>query len=113
MQLVINTFGASLKRKGDRFLVRAGSNRMSVSAAKVQSILVTTAVHLSSDVLVLAVTHNIDVVLDKNAGRNRRRGHAEAGRDGQNAQRRAVAGEICQAVHRCEYAATWPTEFRQ
>jgi hypothetical protein len=55
MQLVINTFGASLRRKGDQFVVRAGSNRMAVSAQKVTSILVARAVHLSSDALVLAV----------------------------------------------------------
>ncbi len=33
MQLVINTFGASLKRKGDRFLIRAGANRLSLAEA--------------------------------------------------------------------------------
>ena len=66
MQLVINTFGASLKRKGDRFVIRAGPNKLAVSAQKVQSILVTTAVYLSSDAIVLAVAHNIDIVfLDK------------------------------------------------
>ena len=66
MQLVINTFGASLKRKGDRFVVRAGSNKMAIAAQKVQSILVTTAVYLSSDAIVLAVAHNIDIIfLDK------------------------------------------------
>ena len=66
VQLVINTFGASLKRKGDRFVIRAGSNKMAVAAQKVQSILVTTAVYLSSDAIVLAVAHNIDIVfLDK------------------------------------------------
>ncbi len=66
MQLVINTFGASLKRKGDRFVVRAGSNQVAVSAHKVQSILVTTAVHLSSDAIALAIAHNIDVIfMDK------------------------------------------------
>ena len=63
---MINTFGASLKRKGDRFVVRAGANKLAVSAQKVQSILVTTAVFLSSDAIVLAVTHNVDIVfLDK------------------------------------------------
>jgi len=31
MQLVINTFGASLKRKGDRFLIRAGPNQRRMS----------------------------------------------------------------------------------
>jgi hypothetical protein len=40
MQLVINTFGASLLRKGDRFMVRARPNRLAVAAAKVSSILV-------------------------------------------------------------------------
>jgi CRISPR-associated protein Cas1 len=66
MQLVINTFGASLKRKGDRFVIRAGQNRLAVAAAKVQSILITTAVYLSSDVVALATANNIDIVfLDK------------------------------------------------
>jgi CRISPR-associated protein Cas1 len=62
MQLVVNTFGASLRRKGDLFQVRAGDRRLVVSAHKVQSILVATGVALSSDVLKLAAEHNIDVV---------------------------------------------------
>jgi CRISPR-associated protein Cas1 len=66
MQLVVNTFGACIRRKGDRFVVRAGSEQMAVSAQKVQTILVATAVRLSSDVIARAVSHNIDVVfLDK------------------------------------------------
>ena len=36
MQLVINTFGASLRRKGDRFLVRANDREIGLSAHKVQ-----------------------------------------------------------------------------
>ena len=54
MQLVINTFGASLRKQGEQFLVQAGDKKLSVSAHKVQSILVTTAVSLSSDALELA-----------------------------------------------------------
>jgi hypothetical protein len=66
MQLVINTFGASLKRKGDRFVVRAGSNQSAVSAHKAQGIIVTTTVHFSSDANALAIAHNIDVIfMDK------------------------------------------------
>jgi CRISPR-associated protein Cas1 len=68
MQLVINTFGASLKRKGERFVVRAGTNRFAVSAHKVRSILVTTAVHLSSDAVLLAVAHQIDIVFLEKTG---------------------------------------------
>ena len=66
MQLVINTFGASLKRNGDRFVVRAGANRLIASAHKVRSILVATAVYFSTDAVALAIEHNIDIVfLDK------------------------------------------------
>jgi hypothetical protein len=58
VQLVINTFGASLRKKGDRFVVRAGSNKLVVSAQKVQSILITTVVSFSSDVIALSIVHN-------------------------------------------------------
>ena len=63
MQLVINTFGAALRRQGDRFLVKAAGRELGVSAHKVQSILIATGVSLSSDALQLAAEHNIDVVL--------------------------------------------------
>jgi CRISPR-associated protein Cas1 len=62
MQLVINTFGASLRKEGDRFLVRAGDKQFAVSAHKVRSILLTTAAHLSTDAIELAAAHNIDLV---------------------------------------------------
>ncbi len=62
MQLVINTFGASLRKQGDRFLVKAGDKQFAVSAHKVQSILLTTGAHLSTDAIELASTHNIDLV---------------------------------------------------
>jgi len=68
VQLVINTFGASLRKKGDRFVVRAGSNKLVVSAQKVQSILITTAVQLSSDVITLAVDHKIDIIFLEKTG---------------------------------------------
>src|SRR5205085_367695 len=59
MQLVINTFGASLRKEGERFLVKAGDKQLAVSAHKVRSILLTTAVHLSTDAIQLAIAHNI------------------------------------------------------
>jgi CRISP-associated protein Cas1 len=62
MQLVINTFGAFLRRDGERFLVKAGERELGVSAHKVQGILITTGVALSTDALRLASEHNIDVV---------------------------------------------------
>src|SRR5438445_13839773 len=66
VQLVINTFGASLRKQGDRFLVQAGGRKFEASAHKVQSILITTGAHLSTDAIELANQHNIDLVfLDK------------------------------------------------
>jgi CRISPR-associated protein Cas1 len=63
VQLVINTFGSSLRKQGEQFLVQAGKQQLAVSAHKVQSIVLATAVHLTTDALELAVMHNIDVLL--------------------------------------------------
>jgi CRISPR/Cas system-associated endonuclease Cas1 len=68
MQLVINSFGASLRRQGDRFVVRVGTRKQAFAAAKVRTILITTAVHLSSDVLLLAIENSIEVVLPDKFG---------------------------------------------
>ena len=62
MQLVINTFGASLCKEGERFLVKAGDKQLAVSAHKVQSILIATGAHLSTDAIQLASEHNVDIV---------------------------------------------------
>jgi CRISPR-associated protein Cas1 len=62
VQLVINTFGASLRKEGERFLVKAGEKQLAVSAHKVQSILITTGAHLSTDAIELANEKNIDLV---------------------------------------------------
>jgi len=63
MQLVINTFGASITRKGELFHVKIKDRKAEIAAQKVQSILITTGVHFSSDVILLANDHNIDIVL--------------------------------------------------
>jgi CRISPR-associated protein Cas1 len=62
VQLVINTFGASLRKQHDRFVVVAGERRAEFSAHKVQSILITTGAHLSTAAIELAVRNNIDLV---------------------------------------------------
>ena len=38
MQLILNTFGASLRKKDGMFLVRCGDRKVTVSPKKVQSI---------------------------------------------------------------------------
>ncbi|HDP67890.1 MAG TPA: CRISPR-associated endonuclease Cas1 [Candidatus Marinimicrobia bacterium] len=62
MQLVINTYGAAIHRVGNLFEICADGNKSLVSPRKVQSILITTGVHLTSDAIEMAVEHNIDIL---------------------------------------------------
>ena len=65
MQLILNTFGTSVRRKGDRFVIKRkeSDRRVEFSAHKVQSIVIATGMHLSSNVIHLTSEHNVDVVL--------------------------------------------------
>lgn len=62
MQLVINTFGAYLRKQGDCFLVKNEDKTFEVSLRKVDSILITTGAVLSTDAIKAAVEHNIEIV---------------------------------------------------
>lgn len=62
MQLVINTRGSYLRKKGNCFLVKKEDEVFEVSANKVDSILITTSAFLSTDAIKFAVDNNIDVV---------------------------------------------------
>ncbi|MDO9547386.1 MAG: CRISPR-associated endonuclease Cas1, partial [Candidatus Marinimicrobia bacterium] len=62
MQLVINTFGAAIHKVGNLFEICADGNKSLVSPKKVQSILITTGVHLTSDAIEMAVENNIDIL---------------------------------------------------
>jgi len=72
MQLTINSFGSSLRREQERFLILVPprndkpAQKFQISARKVQSIYITTGAHFSTDAVQLAVENNIDIVfLDK------------------------------------------------
>jgi CRISPR-associated protein Cas1 len=62
MQLVINTYGSYLRKKGNCFLVRKEDKVFEVSVNKVDSILITTAAYISTDAIKFAVDNNIDLV---------------------------------------------------
>jgi CRISPR-associated protein Cas1 len=62
MQLVINTYGSYLRKKGNCFLVRKKDEVFEVSVNKVDSILITTAAYISTDAIKFAVDNNIDIV---------------------------------------------------
>ncbi|MCD4779105.1 MAG: CRISPR-associated endonuclease Cas1 [Candidatus Omnitrophica bacterium] len=62
MQLILNTYGAYLHQADGIFEVKAGEKKTRVSPKKVQSIVMTTGVSLSSDAVQLAVENNIDIL---------------------------------------------------
>ncbi|MDM7939018.1 MAG: CRISPR-associated endonuclease Cas1 [Methanothrix sp.] len=62
MQLVINTYGAYLRKSGNCFLVRRDEKSFEIAAGKVNSILITTAAYITTDAIKLAVDNNIDIV---------------------------------------------------
>lgn len=62
MQLVINTYGSYLRKKGNCFLVRKEDKVFEVSVNKVDRVLITTAAYISTDAIKFAVDNNIDIV---------------------------------------------------
>jgi CRISPR-associated protein Cas1 len=70
MQLVLNTHGTSLKRKAERFLVRIPNRTgtVEIAAAKIQSIVVASSIHLTSSAIELAIRNNIDICFVDKSG---------------------------------------------
>ena len=62
MQLVINTYGAYLKKSGECFVIKNEDKVFEVSPRKVESIMITTSAYLSTDAIKLAMDNNIDIV---------------------------------------------------
>lgn len=62
MQLVINSYGAYLRKNGNCFLVKREDKSFEVAVGKVNSILITTAAYITTDAIKLAVDNNIDIV---------------------------------------------------
>lgn len=100
MQLIINTFGTSLRRKGERFLIKSGDKQVAFSAQKVQSIIIATGAHFSSDAIHLAAQHNIDVVfLDKRGDPTARVWQTKMGSTATIRRRQLEAAETSDAMN--------------
>ncbi len=63
MQLVINTIGTTISKNGDCFKLRNNDKKQELSAKKVEQILITTGITITSDAMELALENNIDIVL--------------------------------------------------
>lgn len=80
MQLILNTYGAFLRRRGELFQVKVDDEVSEVSARKVRSILISTSASLTTDAVQLAIENNIDIIfLDKYGNPYGRVWHAKMG----------------------------------
>ena len=80
MQLVINSYGAYLRKSGNCFLVKREEKSLEVAASKISSILIATSAYITTDAIKLAVDNNIDIVFLRFLWRALRQGLAsEAG----------------------------------
>ena len=105
MQLILNTFGASLRKQDGMFLIRSGDRKISISPRKVQTIWPATGVHLSTDAIRLALEHHIDIaLLDKHGEPYGRFWHARLGST--NRLRRRLL-EVAESEEGARLAREW------
>ncbi|MBW6480342.1 MAG: CRISPR-associated endonuclease Cas1 [Bacteroidales bacterium] len=69
MNLVLNTFGTSLQKENDMFLVLHSDGKQLISPDKVKSISISKGARISSDAALLALEHEIDVLFVDNSGK--------------------------------------------
>lgn len=69
MNLVLNTFGTSLQKENDMFLVVHNDGKQLIAPDKVKSISISKGAKISSDAALLALDHEIDVLFVDNTGK--------------------------------------------
>ncbi len=69
MDLILNTFGTSLQKENDNFLIVHPDGKQIVSPEKIRSISISRGALISSDAALLAVNNEIDVLFVDNTGK--------------------------------------------
>ena len=62
MDLVLNTFGTSLSRENDGFLITYKDGKQRLPAIGIRSIQISKGAQITSDAVLLAIEHEIEVV---------------------------------------------------
>jgi len=69
MNLVLKTYGTSLQKEGDNFLVVNDEGKKIISPDKIKSISISKGARISSDAALLAIEREIDVMFIDNTGK--------------------------------------------
>lgn len=73
MHIVLNSFGASLRQENGLFSVRTAAGKQTIHPREVKSITVSRGARISSDAVLLAIEHEIDVLFVDKMGQPRGR----------------------------------------
>lgn len=68
MHIVINSFGAALSKENDLFLIQTPEGRQTIPPDKVRSISIHKAARITSDAVILAIRHDIDILFVNEQG---------------------------------------------
>ncbi len=105
MQLFINSRGTSLRKRNERFLIRRDHVEHEFAASKITSIVIATAIHLTSDVVQLANQHNVDLVFLDTSGMPTARFWQT--KMGSTATIRRRQLEVCETREGLDFAVEW------
>jgi len=69
MEIVLNTFGVSLNRDNEAFIITSKDGRQRIPVDDIKSIQISRGAQITSDAVMLAVEHEIDVMFMDRKGR--------------------------------------------
>ncbi len=68
MHLVLNSYGATLQKENDLFVISTADGKQSVPPDKVTSISISKAARITSDAVLLAIKHQVDILFVNEQG---------------------------------------------
>ena len=68
MELVLNTYGVCLNRDNEGFVISHGSEKQRIPAEGIKSILISKGAQITSDAVMLAIEHEIEVIFAQKDG---------------------------------------------
>jgi CRISPR-associated protein Cas1 len=68
MHLVINSYGATLQKENDLFVITTPEGRQSLPPDKVKTITIAKAARITSDAVILAIRHQVDILFVNEQG---------------------------------------------
>ena len=70
MELILNTYGVSLNREGESFVITSADGRQRIPSVGITSIQISRGAQITSDAVLLAIEHEIEVLfMDKKSHR--------------------------------------------